>query len=256
VQIFSSKPAIFLQDMYNFSSVFHLAVRRTAFQGNPNLTAEKQHSLGIKLSYKLYASIGLNYTRRNNMLAWYIEQDEDNPVVTKATQKNIEKSDIYSIDMVVPYQNKILLATVATGLILTNSNDKQTGILDLNKPMWYFYGGINANLPYNFMFGTNIRYYTKGVENIFYFDPVFRMDISLQRNFFKNKLTATLLWNDIFSSDRMNTYTTISNRHILYNYYFDQSVIQLSIAYRFKAAKTKYKSKSGIDSERERIKGF
>lgn len=226
------------------------------FQGNPDLIPEKQHTIGLKLSYKLYASIGLNYTRRNNMLAWYVEQDEENPVVTRATQKNINKSDIYSIDLVLPYQNKWLMSTVATGLILTNSNDKIAEIIDLKKPMWYIYGGINANLPYNLKLGTNVRYFTKGVENIFYFDPVFRMDLSLQRNFFNNKISATLLWNDIFSSDKMNTYATLGNRHILYNYYFDQSVVQFSITYRFNTAKAKYKSKSAIDSEKNRIKGL
>jgi hypothetical protein len=226
------------------------------FQGNPDLTPEKQHSLGMKLSYKSYASIGFTYTRRNNQLAWYVEPDKETPVVAKVTQKNIDKSDVYTVDLVVPYPTKWFLATLATGVIWTNTNDKTENIVNLNKPMWYLYGGFNANLPYNFRFNTTINYFTKGVENIFYFDPVFRMDISLQRNFFNNKLSASLLWNDVFSSDKMNTYTTLKNRHILYHYYFDQSVVQLSLTYRFRAAKAGYRSKSAIDAEKNRIKGL
>ncbi len=226
------------------------------FQGNPELIPEIRHSLSLKLAYKSYASLAFNYTRKNNMLGWYIEQDPNNPSVTKATQKNIDKSDVYSVDLMLPYQNKMLTCYLATGVILTNSNDKMTNITDLSKPMWYAYSGINANLPYRINIGTNIRYFTKGVENIFYFDPVFRMDLNLQKSFFNDKLSTTLSWNDIFRTDKMNTYTTLNNRYIRYNYYYDQSVIQLSLSYRFRSAKSKYISKSAINEEQNRIKGL
>jgi iron complex outermembrane recepter protein len=226
------------------------------FQGNPNLVPEKQYAGNFKVSYKSYVSIGFSYIHRNNMLAWYVEQDKTYPAITKATEKNIDKSDTYSIDLVLPYQNKWLTCYVATGVILTNSNDKEAEIIDLNKPMWYAYSEFDMNLPHDMKLGTNIRYYTKGVENVYYFDPEFRMDLSLQKNFLKNKLTATLLWNDIFSSDKMNTYTTFGTRYVRYNYYLDQSVVQLSLTYRFKTAKAKYKSKSSLNEENNRIKGF
>lgn len=226
------------------------------FQGNPALIPEIHNKLNLKFTYKSYASLTFNYTRKSNMLGWYIDQDINNPAVTKATQKNIDKSDIYSIDLMLPYQNKLLTCYLATGVILTNTNDKMANIVDLNKPMWYAYSGVNANLPYKIKFGTNVRYFTKGVENIFYFDPVFRMDLSLQKTFCNDKLSTTLSWNDVFRSDKMNTYTTLNERYIRYNYYYDQSVVQLSISYRFRSAKTKYKSKSAIKSEERRIKGF
>lgn len=226
------------------------------FQGNPELIPEIRHRLGLKLAYKSHASIAFNYTRKNNMLGWYIEQDANNLSVTKATQKNIDKSDLYFVDLMLPYQNKIFTCYLATGIIITNSNDKNTNIINLSKPMWYAYSGVNANLPYQIKIGTNIRYFTKGVENIFYFDPVFRMDLNLQKSFYNDKLAITLSWNDIFRTDKMNTYTTLNNRYIRYNYYYDQSVMQLSLSYRFRSAKSKYNSKSAINEERERIKGL
>jgi hypothetical protein len=261
-----------LSEKWNLSTIYAMKISRptfqdmnpainyidslTYFQGNPELIPETHQSINFKISYKSYASIGFNYIRKNNMLAWYIEQDETTPIVTRATQKNIKQSDTYSIDIVVPYQNKWLIYNVATGFIITNSNDETTNSTQYKKNMWYLYSGIGVNLPYDIKIGADVRYFTKGLENIFYFDPVFRMDLNFRKTFLNNKLNLTLLWNDVFSSDKMNTYTTLGKRHILYNYYFDQSVVQLSLTYHFKVPKLKYKSKSGIETEKNRIKAL
>lgn len=228
----------------------------TYFQGNPRLVPEIRHALTLRLSYLKMMSLGISYTRKNNLLAWYAEQDPINPNLTKLTQQNINKSDVLSIDAMLPYQNKWVSCYLSTGLIYTISNDKASGVIDLKQPMWYAYAGFDFTLPYGFKINTNIRYFTKGLENVFYFDPVFRMDAGVRKSFLKDKLTASILWNDIFRTDDMNTYTTINNRYIGYHYYFDRSVISFSLTYRFSAQKSKYQSRSSIGSESQRIKGL
>ena len=64
------------------------------------------------------------------------------------------------------------------------------------------------------------------------------------------------MWNDIFKTDDMNTYTTINNRYIGYNYYFDRSTLSFSLSYRFNTQKSKYRSHSSIGTEKQRIKNF
>ncbi|MDR1055269.1 MAG: outer membrane beta-barrel family protein [Prevotellaceae bacterium] len=226
------------------------------FQGNPGLVPEIRHALTLKLSYLKMMSLGFSYTRKNNLLAWYAEQDPVNPALTKLTQQNIDKSDVLSIDAMLPYQNKWVSCYLSTGLIYTISNDKASGVIDLKQPMWYAYSGFDFTLPYGLKVNTNIRYFTKGLENVFYFDPVFRMDAGVRRSFLNDKLTASILWNDIFKTDDMNTYTTINNRYIGYHYYFDRSVISFSLSFRFSSQKSKYQSRSSISSESQRIKGL
>jgi hypothetical protein len=228
----------------------------TYFQGNPALVPEIRHTLALQLSYLKMASVGVNYTRMNHLLAWYIEQDPANPSLTKITQKNIDKSDMLSIDVMLPYQNNWLTCYLSTGLLYTISNDRASGVIDLKQPMWYAYSGFDVTLPYGFKLNTTVRYFTKGLENVFYFDPVFRMDAGIWKSFLNNKLTANILWNDLFKTDKMNTYTTINNRYIGYRYYFDRSVISLSLTYRFSSQKSRYQSRSSIRSESERIKGL
>lgn len=228
----------------------------TYFQGNPSLTPEISHALTFKLIYLKMASLGFSYTRKNNLLAWFIEQDPVNPTLSKITQNNMDKSDVLSIDAMLPYRNNWLSCYLSTGLIYTISNDNASGVSNLKQPMWYAYSGFDFSLPYGFKLNTNIRYFTKGVENIFYFDPVFRMDAGIRKTFLKNKLIANIMWNDIFQTDNMYTYTTINNRFIGYDYDFDRSVVSFSLTYRFSSRKTNYQSRSAIRSESRRIKNL
>lgn len=228
----------------------------TYFQGNPTLVPEIRHALTFKLTFLKMASLGFSYTRKNNLLAWFIEQAPVSPAISKVTQKNIDKSDVFSIDALLPYRNNWLSCYLSTGLIYTISNDIASGVFNLKQPMWYAYSGFEFNLPYSFKLTTNIRYFTKGVENIFYFDPVFRMDAGIRKSFLKDKLTASIMWNDIFHTDNMNTYTTINNRYIGYNYYFDRSSLSFSLTYRFSSQKSNYRSRSAIGTESQRIKGL
>jgi len=228
----------------------------TYFQGNPTLVPEIRHALTFKLTYLKMASLGFSYTRKNNLLAWFIEQDLVNSTISKVTQKNINRSDVLSIDAMLPYRNNWVSCYLSTGLIYTISNDNTSGVSNLKQPMWYAYSGFDFNLPHGFKLSTNIRYFTKGVENIFYFDPVFRTDASVRKSFLKDKLTASIMWNDIFYTDNMNTYTTINNRYIGYNYYFDRSVLSFSLTYRFSSQKSKYQSRSAIGTESQRIKNL
>lgn len=228
----------------------------TYFQGNPTLVPEIRHALTLKLSYMKMMSLGVSYTRKNNLLAWYVEQDPMNPALTRITQKNIDKSDVLSIDVMLPYQNRWVSSYLSSGLIYTITNDKNSGVGNLKRPMWYAYSGFDFTLPYGFKLNTNIRYFTKGLENVFYFDPVFRMDAGIRKSFLSDKLTASIMWNDIFRTDDMNTYTTINNRYIGYHYYYDRSMVSFSLTYRFNSQKSKYQSRSSINDENRRIKNL
>ena len=224
------------------------------FQGNPKLVPEIRHVLNLKLSYLKMMSFGVNYMRNHNPLAWYAEQDSDNSVLMRLTQKNIKKSDILSIDILLPYQNNWLSCYLSTGLIYTVTNDKASGVIDFKQPMGYAYSGFDFSLPHGCKLNANFRYFTKGLENVFYFDPVFRMDAGVRKSFLKEQLTASILWNDIFRTDDMNTYSTINNRYIGYHYYYDFSAVSFSLTYRFKSLKSKYQSHSSINEENQRIK--
>ena len=179
-----------------------------------------------------------------------------NPAVTCATQINVDHSDSYTVDLMLPYQNKTLTAYISTGLIYTTTHDSRLDGLDLKHPMWYCYSGLDMNLPWKLKLNANIGYYTKGVVNVFTAEPMFRMDAGISRRFLRDRLNVSLAWNDIFHSAKTSSYSSMDNRFLHYSFYNDQAFVQLSISFRINSLKNLFKSQSGAETEKERIKGL
>ncbi|MDO5396210.1 MAG: outer membrane beta-barrel family protein, partial [Bacteroidales bacterium] len=225
-------------------------------KGNPLLVPEIRNSFDLKLVYKGFASLGVSYTRAKNSFGWQVLQDEVNPDITCATQINVNRSDTYTVDLMLPYQNKHLTAYLSTGLIYTRTHDNRLDGVNLKRPMWYCYSGLDINLPWNLKLNTNVGYYSKGVVNVFTAEPMFRMDMGVSRRFLKDKLNVSLLWNDVFHSAKTSSYSMMSNRYLHYSFYNDQSFVQFSVSFSLNGIKNPFKSRSGIDEDRERIKGL
>ena len=225
-------------------------------QGNPRLVPEIRNTLDLKLVYMGFASLGVSYTRSRNSFGWQILQDEANPAVTCATQINVARSDSYTVDLMLPYQNRNLTVYLSTGLIYTETHDSRLNGVDLKHPMWYCYSGLDTSLPWKLKLNVSVGYYTKGVVNVFTANPMFRMDAGICRTFFRDKLSVSLSWNDIFRSAEISSYSTIDNRYLHYSFYNDQSFVQLAIGFRLNSLKNPFESRSDTGAEKERIKGL
>ncbi|MDL2214569.1 TonB-dependent receptor [Dysgonomonas sp. OttesenSCG-928-M03] len=199
--------------------------------GNPSLKNERRHNFQLRADYKKM-SLGLNYIRRNDAVVWLMEQDENYPTTTKSTQKNISRASIYSLDAVIPLQFNSFNIFLATGVIHSQAEDKKTD-LSLNQTLWYGTLNMDFSLPLGIKLNSNHRYFTKGLMNVFYFKPSYRMDMSLKKSFLKDSFTAVFIWNDIFRTDKMKTYTTMNEKDVAYNYSYDQSMVSLSLTYKF-----------------------
>lgn len=197
--------------------------------GNPALRNERRHNFSLKYNYE-DKSLEFNYIRRNNAIAWTMVQDPENASVTKSTHQNLNRAEIFSIDAVIPYRSDPFNAFVSTGIIHAKT-DINSDNLPKEQTLWYATANIDVNLPFDIKFNTNQRYFTKGLMYIFNFKPSYRADLSLKRSFLDKKLTAVFMWNDIFKTDKMKTYSTMNDKRISYNYSYDQSIVSLSLTY-------------------------
>lgn len=197
--------------------------------GNPALKDERRHNFSLKANYD-QKSLSLNYIRRNNAITWVMDRDPKDPAKTRSTQMNVKRAEIYSLDAVIPYRSDPFNVFVSTGLIHSKINSEGSEI-SMKQTLWYATANLDFNLPFGIKFNTNHRYFTKGLMYVFYFKPSYRADISLKRTFLKDKLSAVLIWNDIFKTDKMKTYTDMNNNPVTYNYSYDQSTISLSVTY-------------------------
>lgn len=236
-------PALTYTDSFSYS------------QGNPTLVPEICHNFDIKLLYN-GASLSVGYTRNHNSFAWHIEQDAANPAVIRATQININRSESFSADLTLPYQNKYITTYLSTGLIFTKTKDSYSDVINLKRPMWYCYSGLDLSLPWNLRFNATAGYYTKGVVNIFTTEPMLKIDAGISRTFFGDKMSVSLMWNDIFHSAKMASYSVMNKRYLKYSLYNDQSLIMLAVSFRLNNIKDIFKSRSAIEDETKRIKGL
>ena len=94
------------------------------------------------------------------------------------------------------------------------------------------------------------------VVNVFTAEPMFRMDAGISRRFLRDRLNVCLALNDIFHSAKTSSYSTMANRSLHYSFYNDRSFVQLSISFSLNNLKKPFKSRSGIETEKERIKGL
>lgn len=128
--------------------------------------------------------------------------------------------------------------------------------INLKRPMWYCYAGLDMNLPWKLNLTANIGYYTKGVANVFTANPMFRMDAGLSRRFINDKLKVSLSWNDIFHSAEISSYSSMSNRTLHYSFYNDQSFVQLAVSFTINDIKAPSAQSTVNDNYRDRIKGL
>lgn len=199
--------------------------------GNPALKDERRHNLSLKANYN-DKSIAFNYIRRNDAITWVMDRDPQDASKTRSTQMNLQKAEMFSIDAVVPYRSDPFNVFVATGIIHSKIESEKSEI-SMKQTLWYATANMDFNLPYVIKLNTNHRYFTKGLMQVFYFQPSYRADVSMKRNFLKDKLSAVLIWNDIFKTDKMKTYTNMNDNPVTYNYSYDQSTVSLSLSYNF-----------------------
>lgn len=232
----------------NISATYRMSIHRPTFgqlnpspnyvdpgfymSGNPALKVEKRHNFMLKFNYKKY-SIAFSHVKSKNGVIDLLDQDDNDPLVSKLWTANVKRSNLYTIDVIIPYNTDFINTFLYTGLIYSRYKDTNIGI-NLSRPLWYASLSTDFKLPYKVELNTNYRYFTKGLYNAFYFKPVFRMDASLRRKFLDNKLTATLLWNDVFHSDKMKTHTKMNGHGVSYNYDYDLSIISFAVSYNFK----------------------
>jgi len=199
--------------------------------GNPLLEDERRHNFSLKANYN-DKSIAFNYIRRNDAITWIMKRDPANAAVTRSTFENLKKAEMFSVDAVLPYRSDPFNVFVSTGIIHSRIN-ADASEMSMKQTLWYATVNMDFNLPYKIKLNTNHRYFTKGLMQVFYFKPSYRADVSLKRTFLNDKLSAVFIWNDIFKTDKMKTYTDMDNHPVTYNYSYDQSTVSLSLSYNF-----------------------
>ncbi len=231
-------------------------ISETAYQiGNPKLQPVFAHDINFSWIFGRKYSLNLGVQIRKDDIAQVMERASDNSDIIVFIFKNISNSTQWYANLALPVQITPWwgMTTNVTGFNMRNTiQDSESN----------YRSGIQANMNNTFTVAKkwyidlNGSYMSKFEFGNMIIDPIYSVDLSFKRSFWKNRLTASIFVNDIFNSSGVVKVTSSNNGATT------QSVVNnmlrqagFSIRYNFKAGKQqKYKRvESGAAEETSRL---
>lgn len=226
------------------------------YQGNPLLNPEITHSYDLAITYMKYASIKMGYAHTINPMFLFVEQEQENSLVSIASIKNLQKAVKYFASINLPYQWKAWTTFNVVGVEFNTFNYQINGIdVEHSKPLWYFYFHNEFKLPKQFSFEVNYLYTTDGINGIFEFQPKSNLSFSVNKYLLNKKLHLNLSANDLFNKDRLRSFSSLNSLQLQYNSFLDNQYVRLNLRYTFgNLTNQKYKNKTANKEDIRRIK--
>jgi hypothetical protein len=205
----------------------------TYVQGNPFLTPQYTHSLGLNYTYKnkFITSAGFNTT--NDMFTEVIEQNLVSKLLYQ-TNKNLSKS----IDLNLSETAQLditkwwhLNATTTVMYKKTASDDES--IEDFSK--WSFNGNMSNTfmLPRDYSFEVSGWYSSKQLSGYFEIDPMYCLNLGLQKKLFKKNGTLKLSLRDVLDTNNSTAKANYGNLDVNSKWHGSTRMLNLSFTYNF-----------------------
>lgn len=226
------------------------------YQGNPLLRPAITHASDLTITYRKHASITAGYAYTDHPMFLFVEQEENNSLVSIASMKNLKQSSKYFAALNLPYQIKGWTTFNVVGVEINDFNYTVNEIAVSNsKPLWYFYFHNDFKLGNGWSVEANYRYTTAGNNGIFEFQPRSNLSFAINKFLLNKKLNVSLSANDLLNKDRLRSSTVLDNLQLEYNSFYDRQYVRLNIRYKFgRLNKATYKDKTANRAERNRIK--
>lgn len=229
----------------------------TSIQGNSSLTPEFIHQFEANMSFKSFTfrtSLGIS----ENTIWPITRQGISGPNSTVFVKENLQRSYNGLVALDIPYEYKIYncFNTIAVNYqkLVDSRPDINTGE---SIPQLYIYSYHQFNIPKWCSIDISWEYYGRGGNGIGIRDPYYYISIGATKNFFKEKLNASVLFNDVFRTALLQGERNIGQFKNTYAQRFSLHYFRLSLVYKFGFLKDfKYKNKGINDKEKSRIKGL
>ena len=133
-------------------------------------------------------------------------------------------------------------------------DNKSLGVTEkLEKPMFLFKLNNSFSLPQDWIIGVNYSCNTSGHSGVFLRKRSNRLDLQINKNFFKNRLSLSLQANDIFKNSYNSSIYYGNHMSVNIRNYSDSRNFQINIAYRFNYTRNKYKGNGAGEDEKGRL---
>ena len=232
-------PFIWMLDQYTYN------------KGNPFLSPQYTHSLGLNYSYnsKFITSIGLN--RTNDLFTDVLKQNDETKVLFQ-TKENLSKStDINASQTVQLDITKWWnFNTTATVMYKEVSSDI-TGADNFTRWSYACNTTQSFTLPKDISVELSGRYNSTQLMGNFVINPQFSIDFGVQKMLFNKKGTLKISVDDVFNTMLGGGYAKYGNVDLTVDNHWDTRVLSLSFTYRFGKADFKTRANRSTASSEE-----
>jgi hypothetical protein len=226
-------------------------------RGNPFLLPDYTTSLEANLIAGGEVSLlTFGYSRTKSAMTEVVERLTDGSNGFIMTVRNIDYSESYSLGTTLPWEKEWFTVAAYFGGFWNTYTYKQSGLIVQNyKPMFYTYLYGELRLRKLFSMEVNYEYYGKGVDGIFAFNPFSMLNVSLKRNFFKDKLSVVFSANDILKSYREWGDSKVPGYAISYSNRYNTNNYTLQLTWNFGRLRSSEKNQRSTNKEEyDRIK--
>lgn len=210
--------------------------------GNPALQPTFINKLTYLFGWKDVQAM-LAYSWYKNQVIFMAEQFEDKSILLFTT-KNVNHSKMLAGG--ISYSPKIAFWK-PTFLIGFEKQYLTINNTDFNKIGFYAQWKNMLKLPYKFVMAINMKGGTGGNNGIMKNKSFFNADLSLNKQFLNKRLNASVIFSDIFNTNRTKWETRIGN--IGFNKWNSTDIrgVKFQVTYNFNATRDKYKGKKATD---------
>ncbi len=231
------------------SNVFY-GNRFTLQTGNPFLKPSTIHDVTLVGVWK-FIQIMTSYKNEKDAIIYWTEQMEDNPAISLIAYRNLEKLPSLTAFVTISPTFGIWSPQLSGGVIkqwLTiTSNDLP---VTLNNPMPIASFNNSFRLPKGFVFTLDANYQGSGhYQNIYLTENKFVVNAGITKSFFDERLRVELKGHDLFYGSKEGNLLYNSQMEFWQYNRNDSREIELTVRYRFNAARSKYKGTGAGDSE-------
>ena len=245
---------------YQDLNPFEYKLDELTFQkGNPFLTPQYAHNVQLGYTYAYRYNFQLSYTYTDQLITRLVDTiDQTSSFIT---WQNLASQEVYSLNISAPISIKKWWSsfTNISGVYTKNKADFGEGkTIDVSHPNFTIYQQHTFTLPKGFSYELSGFFSSKQIwGGTFIVEPMWGIDMGVQKKFLDGKLNAKLSLKDVFNTNGWTSESRYSGQYMAATGNWESHQIKLNLSYRFgnNQVKSARKRQTGLSDEERRAAG-
>lgn len=218
--------------------------------GNPMIRPMYSDNFEINNIIHDKYQLALTYSRTSDVFGIVLEQD-DRSRVTTVQMRNLDMQKNTGIRFNAPItftkwwssENSATINRISYNSIIDETS------IDQHQASYSIQTQHSFNLPADIKFQVSGTFFGPQLFGIYTLDPLYWIDTGVQKSFFRNKLTASINFNDIFRTQIYSNLLNFRNINSTESGYYATRMVMVSLKYSFSRGKDFSLNKPDVDQE-------